>query len=152
MESCDIACTNPITQIKNDTTCLLNRTQTDCPTACSEPGYYFNSTLRMVTCDPWPGLGDNPTGCANETYTNHILEILNGCMQQYCEFPDSNVGGCPYQNITYSWLEAELGPSWCKYGIASAFLDKSPSCGTLVGSVNPDIGGVGVSHVTHVLQ
>jgi len=99
-----------------------------------------------------PGLGNSPADCPKDTYTDHILDILNDCVQQYCEFPDSNVGGCPYQNITYPWLEAGLGRSWCIYGIASEFLDKSASCETLVGSVNPDIEGVGVSHVTHVIQ
>jgi hypothetical protein len=147
MNSCDIACTNPITPVKNGTTCLLNGIQSDCRTACSDPGFYFNSTLYMVTCNPWPSLDDNPSGCADENYTNHILDILNGCMQQYCQSPNADVGGCPYQNITYSWLNAQLGPSWCTYGIANAFLAQSPSCKALVGTVNPDIGGVGVGHL-----
>jgi hypothetical protein len=149
--SCEIACTTPISQVKSDTTCLLNGLQTDCRTACLEPGFYFNSTLRMVTCNPWPNV--DGIGCSDSNYTGRVLGMINDCMSQYCQFPNADVRGCPYENISESSLNAQYGLSWCAYPrIASGFLNGSPSCKQLVGTVNPDIGGVGVSRPIDYLK
>src|SRR5437868_4623261 len=101
MNTCQAVCTSPVTAVKYGTSCLFNGVASNCQTACSDANFYFNSTLSMVTCNPRPSVNGGSFGCQDANYTNHILDMLNACMQQYCQSPDPDVGGCPFQNVTY---------------------------------------------------
>lgn len=80
----------------------------------------------------------------NITQWNPVVEILDACMSQYCDFADRTVGGCPYYGLSLDFTP-DVMPRHI-YGFTEHWL-----CKNVDNKVNPDIGGIGVRIVCHAL-
>lgn len=85
----------------------------------------------------------------NSNAFNDFVVLVDGCMNQYCEDPSPDVGGCPYKGIRdFRMLDAtELGTLHGTQEYGSKWLRwySENLCSDTIATVNADIGGIGVS-------
>lgn len=99
---------------------------------CTDPKVLFSSHNKFWFCLEHP------------KDSLQIAHTINECMQEYCFSPNQLLGGCPYENITdlpsgHSKYTRDTNPFTLPNNFAS-----SGACNVRV-TVNPDIGGIGVS-------
>ena len=158
-QQCTVLCTSkPSNAALLGTSCTFrNTTFTNCQEACLDPGYQFNSSLNIRGCDQFSSIQDfdatvsqSHSQC-NETYVNAVLDLFNGCMEQYCqdEHIDEDLGGCAITNIDFSQAMCGGSNSNNQGGVMTSILTMTDPktvsvCKSLVRTVNADIGGIGV--------
>jgi hypothetical protein len=109
--------------------------------ACLSPRLFFSEYALMDDCDTiFTGAYNDSSNCDLD-FVQRALDLTNGCLQQYCENPDPELGGCPYKNLTISQFSCDNDDN----GPVDMLMELS--CNNVIKTVNPDIGGVGVSRV-----
>ena len=161
-----VQCTNLCTTSKPPNAILLNSacafnntTFANCQEACLDPGYQFSSPKTILGCDRFSWIVDFDQTAShahlscNETYANAVLDLLNGCLEQYCEDDNKNdeLGGCPTNKVKFSEVMCGNFDSKSPHGVMWSILTmadwrNADVCTSLVRTVNADIGGIGVSH------
>jgi len=100
----------------------------------------YNSSLSPEFEDSWdvwgvPGNSLNVSLCDQAT---GLSSVFDNCLKQYCQSPDPDLGGCPFTDMSasagYCNTTGEIG-----------------MCDNIVRTVNPDIGGIGVSQLPFFL-
>lgn len=138
---------NPVyyTEIFNTSCELSGSVQTSCEAACLDPRFLFLSDISILWCNNIAYISEP----CNLSYINQMIDIANSCLQQYCEFADPNLEGCPLTNFSYASSDDACNQD-SSIGPMESMLQSPQICGNLLKSVNSDLGGVGVS--THPWQ
>jgi hypothetical protein len=115
----------------------------NCSSICTNQTLLFSYYDTIEGCLNWSPdeRSDNiENGSLIEFDRTHgnAVNLLNGCMEQYCKFEDEKLGGCPYTNITVP-----------TNGSKSAMYDFETVSGgcDVARTVNADLGGPGVGFV-----
>jgi hypothetical protein len=119
-------------------TCYRN-----CSQICTDPKLLFSYWGTITGCLNWSPLDrvvSVEVSSQVELNRTHLIaiDLINSCMKEYCEFPDPDLGGCNYTNITdparrAHWMDSAM----------FAFEETSGAC-DVVRTVNSDLGGPGV--------
>jgi hypothetical protein len=121
---------------------------TNCSQICTDPKLLLSYSETIDGCLNWGTSHRNDLTNASshaEVNQTHLIaiDLLNNCMQAYCASEDSNLGGCPYTNIS---VPNDQGMS-----TMAPFETSSGAC-EVVRTVNSDLGGPGVSDFAYDIQ
>lgn len=119
----------------------INTCYTNCSQICTDPKLLLSYWQPIQGCLDWDTLSRkdqiDPSSIAEVNRTHLIaIDLLNNCMQAYCDSGDSNIGGCPYNTISI--------PDDQRMSTMEPFETSSGAC-KVVRTVNSDLGGPGVS-------
>ncbi|KAF7502792.1 hypothetical protein GJ744_005051 [Endocarpon pusillum] len=119
----------------DDTTCYTN-----CSQICTDPKFLLSDYGTIGGCLNWDTFSRNNLIVASsheEVNRAHLIaiDLLNSCMQAYCDTEDDNLGGFPYKNISLPDNQSQ-STMW-------PFETSSGAC-DVIRTVNSDLGGPGV--------
>ncbi|KAE9372617.1 hypothetical protein N431DRAFT_558412 [Stipitochalara longipes BDJ] len=130
-----------------NTSCELSGSvQASCEAACLDPRFLFLSDMSILWCNEIAYIREP----CNLNYINQMIGIANSCLQQYCQFPDPNLGGCPLTHFS-NMSSDDTCNQVTSIGPMELMLQSTQICGNLLKSVNSDLGGAGI-YIAYLMQ
>lgn len=123
----------------------------DCANFCSSRSNVFASRDMLYNClsfrdglirateDPFYNVAITNGSYIPKPAIVAVAGVIDACMFQYCERPDSMVGGCPYNNDTALVKVSGTTTPFKEIVISNSL------CVNVATQINVDIGGIGVS-------
>jgi hypothetical protein len=105
---------------------------------CAKFAHYLARDAKKVLYDNGriaSGSFDRSNATVANVSALAIFDVYSGCMTQYCQHLDPDIGGCPFE---ISSARSSLYEDTFSNNPSNQF------CSKVVGKINPDIGGIGV--------